>query len=40
MTEPERQVTLRLTEGITVNGDKDLLRVVMENSYSIISSAY
>ena len=30
-TETERQVTFRIAEGITVNGDRSLLQVVMEN---------
>ena len=30
-TETERQVTFRITEGITGNGDRSLLQVVMEN---------
>jgi len=31
MNEPERRVTFRLAEGIQVNGDAHLLRVVLEN---------
>jgi light-regulated signal transduction histidine kinase (bacteriophytochrome) len=30
-SEPERQVTFRITTGITVLGDPDLLRVVLDN---------
>ena len=31
LTEPARRVTFRIAEGITVNGDANLLRVVLEN---------
>jgi PAS domain S-box-containing protein len=31
MTEPERRVDFRIAEGITVNGDADLIRIVLEN---------
>lgn len=31
LTEPERRVTFRIAEGITVNGDVSLLRVVLTN---------
>jgi PAS domain S-box-containing protein len=30
-TEPERQVTFRIAEGIKVNGDESLLRIVVDN---------
>jgi signal transduction histidine kinase len=33
MNDPERRVSLSIAQGITVSGDKDLLRVVMENLF-------
>ncbi|GFE57991.1 ATP-binding protein [Geobacter sp. AOG1] len=34
VTEPSRKVTLRIAEGITVKGDRNLLQVVMDNLLS------